>query len=418
MLIAWATPFNYRSAIGKFSRAVAEELEHRGHEVAMVRLETGPELDLAPLATKLPVVSAHEVDIDSFDEVVVNFGNHAPYHSQCLSILARRPPLGIFHDAEFRDFEWGLRQRHRIDIPRLIGISDNGELPSEDELVAPEGRPLLGSLAAMCWGAVIHGPHYQRAVADYCAGPVETIPLCYPDPGNGAGSAKPTPGRRVTIFGVISEHKQPRRVMRAIAKLEKRLGPIELHLAGAIEEPYRARLLQEAKELRIQPPCFHGYVSDENLQQLIENSHAVCVLRFPVTEGGSASLATALYRQRPLIIADIASYAMVPDDMAFKVSYSDDADDVAEALSQIFDDASGAEARATRARHWAEGRLSADSYVNALLPLLRKSHPSASLARLARDLVPAITNPSGQVIKSVVPDVSEVLEWMNSSQAP
>lgn len=415
MLIGWATPFNYRSAIGKFSRAVCEELSERGHEVTIVRLETGPELTLEALDTTLPSVSAENVDIDAFDKIVVNFGNHAPYHSQCVSLIARRAPLGIFHDAEMRDFEWGLQGRHGVGIPRLPGYSMNAAGVIGD-LVAAEARPLLASLAAMCWGAVIHGPHYRATIDMSCPGPVETIPLCYPDPGKTREPLPPAEGRRVIIFGVINEHKQPRRVMRAISALREPLGRIELHLAGAIEDRYRSELLKEAKALGIDPPVLHGYVSDEALQELIENSHAVCVLRYPVTEGGSASLATALYRQRPIIMADIASYAIVPDEFAYKVSYGEDPDDVARALVEIFEDPGAAELRARKVRAWAEDRLSAHSYVDALLPLLQKNNSSARVAQLARDLVPAMTDPQHHAITSAATDVARVLDWMSAAQ--
>ena len=268
MLIGWATPFNIRSAIGKFSRFVGEELRSRGHDVRIIRVETGPELELDPLETSLEIVSAENVDVAALDTLVLNFGNHAPYHAQVVSLLAR-PPLGIFHDAEMRDFAWGLQYRHGIDIPHLEGCDgiDNGAI----DLVAPAARPLLGSLASMCWGAVVHGPHYRETVTNYCPIRFEVIPLCYPDDGVAREPALPREGRRVLIFGVINEHKQPRRVMRALARLKGRLGDIELHLAGAIEDRYRSDLTGEAKKLGITAPVFHGYVSDERLQALLED---------------------------------------------------------------------------------------------------------------------------------------------------
>ena len=150
MLIGWATPFNIRSAIGKFSRFVGEELRSRGHDVRIIRVETGPELELDPLETSLEIVSAENVDVAALDTLVLNFGNHAPYHAQVVSLLGARPPLGIFHDAEMRDFAWGLQYRHGIDIPQLEGCDgiDNGAI----DLVAPAARPLLG-LLRRCAGA-------------------------------------------------------------------------------------------------------------------------------------------------------------------------------------------------------------------------------------------------------------------------
>ena len=62
----------------------------------------------------------------------------------------------------------------------------------------------------------------------------------------------------------------------------------------------------------------------------------------------------ALFRSRPLIISDVASYSMVPDDLAYKISYGEDPEDLAAALMQIFSKPEEAEAKAVKARAWAK----------------------------------------------------------------
>ncbi len=417
MRIGWATPFNVRSAIGKFSRAVGEELDARGHEVEIIRVESGDELELEGVDCDLPIVDAASCNVDDYDVLIVNFGNHAPYHAQVGALLAQRAPLGIFHDMEMRDFEWGLLHRHSLRFPRLVGVEAELKGESLSDLVDPEARPTLATLAAMTCGAIIHGPHYRETIAAYCPGPVEVIPLCFPDTGTERAASFPSPGRRVTIFGVINDNKQPGRVLEALARIQPRLGQVDLHLAGAVEDRVRRALSDQAKRLGLKSPVFHGYVSDGALQAIIENSHAICCLRYPVTEGGSASLVTALFRARPLIIADIASYSMVPDALAYKISYGNDPLDLAEALMDIFTNPGAADAKAVKARDWASGRFSAGSYVDALEPLLRSIGSHASLARTARDLVPAITTPSHEPMLVAVNAFAEVLDWMEASQS-
>lgn len=416
MRIGWATPFNVRSAIGKFSRFVCEELRRRGHEVEIIRVESGGELGMPPLDCELSVVSAAECPVEDYDLLVVNFGNNGPYHAQVLSLIGRRAPLGIFHDMELRDLELGVQYRHGLSFPRLIGNEeDKGEQNAED-LVDPAARPLLGALAAMTCGAVIHGPHYRDSVARYCPGPVELIPFCYPDTEITRESLLPARTRRVTIFGVITEHKQPRRVLRALALLKERIGPIELHLAGDVEDSYRYRLIEEADELGTGMPFFHGYVSDEDLQDLLELTHVTCCLRYPVTEGSSASLVTALHRCRPLIIPDVASFSLVPDTLAYKVSYGEEPEDVAEALNSIFSRPRVAMRKAVKARKWAQDRFSAISYADALEPMMLAVQKHEVLTRTARNLVPAVTTPAQVPMLTAVHAFSDVLDWMEGSQ--
>ena len=415
MLIGWATPYSVRSAIGAYSRFLCSELVARGHEVEVIRTETGPELELDALPGTLPIVDA-STNLDRFDVLVVNVGNHAPYHARMLDLFSRRAPLAIFHDLEMRHFDWGMHHRHNFGLPRLVGGEHEISEAGQDELIDPEARPLLAVLAAMASAAVVHGPHYRATVAAYCPGAVEVIPLCFPDTGKARRKKALSPGRRVTIFGMINDHKQPRRVLEAIALLGDSVGGVELHLAGACEDHYRDALLRLAEQLGVASPVFHGYIPDERLQDLVEDSHAICCLRNPVTEGSSASLATALYRGRPLIISDIASFSLVPDEVAYKVSYGDDPGDVADALREIFTDPQRAQKKASRAAKWAKDRFSATTYADAFEPVLVAARRNAALMNAARILVPALSTADHEPAMPAIHEFATVLDWMEASQ--
>ncbi len=416
MRIGWATPYNSRSAIGRFSQIVCAELASRGHEIDVIRLESDAELLRDALPSACKVIDAENCDVLDYDVLIVNFGNHAPYHACMLDLIAKRAPLAIFHDAEMRDFEWGMLQTHGVAIPLAPGIADEQFATDEQDLVDPLARPLLGTLAAMSCGAIIHGPHYLATVAAYCAGPVRPIPLCYPNTRISHAAPPLESGRRVAIFGVISEHKQPRRVMKAIAAAQRQTGEIELHLVGSIEDHYRERLEAEAAVLKIATPVFHGYLPDDALHEVLETAHAICALRYPVTEGGSASLITAMYSGRPLILSNVASYSMVPDEMAYKVSYGNDIEDLAATLVKIFEFPMDAEARAISAQRWADDRFSATSYCDELELFLLSMEPHATLARLANRFVPAILTPAGERMSTALTAAADVLDWMHASQ--
>ena len=416
MRIGWATPFNVRSAIGKFSKMVCEELATRGHEVDIIRIESGPELGLDQIASDLCVLNASNCDVDEYDALVVNFGNHVPYHAQLISLLAQRAPIGVFHDMEMRDFEWGLMDRHGMNFPYLHGVKQEIAATDYSDMVDPDARPVLATLAAMTSGAIIHGPHYRETIAAFCPGTVDVVRLCFPDTGTARKASRPAAKPRVTIFGMINENKQASRVIEALALIRARFGDVELHLAGAAESRIRDALLAQARKLGLKPPIFHGYVSDSVLQDIIESSHAVCCLRYPVTEGGSASLVTALFRARPLVISDVASYSMVPDDLAAKVSYGTDPADLAEALARIFSAPEEAAEKAERARMWADEQYSARTYVDVIEPLLLVLPEREPLTSTARRLIPAVTAPSHDPIPLAIEAFAKVLDWMEECQ--
>lgn len=416
MHIAWASPFNFQSAIGKFSKMVGEELQVRGHDVTVVRIEAGPELDLPAAESTLRVINAAECRADDFDVLVVNFGNHAPDHAQAIALAAQRSPLGIFHDMEMRDFEWGLADRHQMKLPLLHGVQEDLALEELSDMVHSDARPLLATLAGLTCGAVLHGPHYRETIDAFCPGGTKIIPLCFPGLGDGGRMLPTGPQMRVTIFGVINDNKQPSRVLEALALVPSKFKGAEVHLAGAIEDRVRNKLTRQALNLGLKVPVFHGYVPDLELRDIIDSSHAVCCLRYPVTEGGSASLVTALYRGRPLLISDIASYSSVPDELTFKVSYGDDPEDVAVALGTIFEHFDLAMTKALKAQEWAENRFSAPAYVDALEEMLHKAAQIRPVMRSLRNIVPSVSLHGHGPILPAVEAFAEAFDWIEAVQ--
>ena len=100
MKIAWITPFNQRSAIGRVSAAVTRLLWARGHQVTIIRSELRGS-DPSPLhPTPLRVLWWHDlspsdVDVDN-DAIVVNLGDHYGFHAGCLPFSMQCHVLEFF----------------------------------------------------------------------------------------------------------------------------------------------------------------------------------------------------------------------------------------------------------------------------------------------------------------------------------
>jgi glycosyltransferase involved in cell wall biosynthesis len=403
MKLLWVTPFNTRSAIGVYSREVCHELADRGHEVLIMREESDAEAYIPALQTSLPILGPDEAIPTDLDLALINYGNHAPYHAGALRIATDQPAVAIFHDAEMRDFSWGMRNRHNLLVPDLLKEGRPQDLATDaGDLVDPAARPVLQALSSMACGAIVHGPHYQATVESACAGPVEVFPLCFPPTMQIKARKADTTCRRVTIFGIINPHKQPERLMKAVSLLKDRFGPIEIHLAGFIEDAYRRLLTDRARLLGISPPIFHGYLSDSRLADVLNASDVICCLRYPVTEGGSASVITALYQERPLIVSNIASYSMVPDALVHKVSYGEDPEDLAMALQSVFRDFTKAEAVAAEARAWAATTYCSKTYVNHLEAFMDRVIEALPVQRAYRQLAKFATTPQGEMMPSAM----------------
>lgn len=403
MQILWATPFNTRSAIGTYSREVCHELVKRGHGVRIMRLESGVEAHWPTLSTSIEVLGPDEAIPSEVDLVVINYGNHAPYHAGALRLAVEQPAVAIFHDAEMRHFQWGIFDRHQARLPTLLGENAPQDVRSQDlDIVDVDARPVLEALSAMSAGAIVHGPHYQPTVAAACPGPVEVIPLCFPNIEVVQTKHDPRTLRRVVIFGVISAYKQPDRLLRAVSELQEEVGAIEVHLAGTIEESYQSALTDLAMQLGVPTPIFHGYLSDQHLGDVLAGSDVICCLRYPVTEGGSASLITALYQGRPLIVSNIASYSTVPDELVYKVSYGEAVDDLANALRDIFLNPEQAQAIALQGQSWARTAYSPSSYVDRLENFIGQVMDTVPVQQACRHLAGKATLPNGDIMSGAL----------------
>ncbi|MBC7578507.1 MAG: glycosyltransferase [Tardiphaga sp.] len=370
MRLAWATPFNVKSAIAIYSREVCHELSRRGINVEILRIEEPEGEAIDALATSLTVHSASLQPsaefLQDYDAIVVNVGDYTQFHLGALRLISMVPVISIIHDSNLQNFVHGAVERGLyLDelvkrLPGNDGIAD-GINPQPAELA------LFATMSCAC---VAHGPHYVDLLRMACPGPVAVLPLCYPD----LGAVTPKPGKEgsfvITTFGMINSNKQPERVMRAIASSPTLKDKAVYRLAGAIEDGKRMYYEALAKELGIRPPEIYGRVSDEKLFELLSASDVLCCLRYPVSEGGSASLITALYSARPIVVPNFGSYADVPDDLVWKVSYGENEQDLTAVLLDIEGDRAAAEHRSHLMKSWAQTTYSAQNYVDKLLPLV------------------------------------------------
>src|SRR5262245_61115900 len=115
MKIAWVTPYNTRSAIGRFSRLLAEGLGRKDHEVTIVRSEVPEPSNASDVLPSREVIRWDEVcyapDFWSpFYAVVYNIWEDYPLHAGAIELIQRFPGVVIFHDYFLLDLFCGWRE--------------------------------------------------------------------------------------------------------------------------------------------------------------------------------------------------------------------------------------------------------------------------------------------------------------------
>jgi glycosyltransferase involved in cell wall biosynthesis len=364
MRIAWATPFNEYSAIARYSLQVVQELRKRGMDVKLVRTETGESALLPLLANGVSESLGDRESIRAnFDLVVVTLADHWSFNKGSFDLLKMLPCIGIFHDSDLEHLSATAVNPLILDHLRRTYTSTCNDL-------VPTG-PDLTWMANLCVGAVVHSPHYCESVRTGCPGPTLIVPLCFERPPVCSVRMREKEFTIVT-FGYLNSNKQIDRVMRAISQSAKLKDRFHYRLFGLVSDVERGRLLDLASKLNIKAPHFEGWVSDVCLQKALSDANVICCLRNPILEGGSASLIFSLYSSTPVIVANAGSYAQVPDDLVFKVSYGSETDDLTDALETIAVNQEDADLQAVRAAEWAAATYSVTAYVDHLLPFFEE----------------------------------------------
>lgn len=391
MKIAWVTPYNTRSAIGRFSRLVAEGLSNAGHAITIVRSEAAAELlDGSDVLPGTEVVrwdeACYEPDFwSSCDAVVHNIGNHYLFHAGAIELLQRFPGVVIVHDYFLLDLFRGwsaasdsLALGDRI-LDDLYGEATALRLHTIDGgpgfwEYACEHFPMTEWIGRLAHGAVAHSNFYADRLRRSCGGPVVVMPLAY----NALSDFQPLAGREqrsdvtVLTIGHVNQNKRVELVIRAIASSDVLRERCRYHVVGLVTDKERERLKAVARAVSFQNLQITGEASDQILRAEIEAADLICCLRWPVFEGGSASAVEAMLSGRPVIVTDAGFYRSLPDDLVFKVDPQRELGTLTSQLTRLVLDPALRGAVGAQAAAWAKVAFSVDSYVARLVPLLEE----------------------------------------------
>ena len=195
MKIAWLlTPYSKNSAIAKFSSLVVEAFTHRDYFITLVSSDELPlaEYRLPPPTVQLLHWSNFRSDPDAasaYDLFVYNIGDHFPNHAGVLSLIDQYPGVCIFHDFYLVNLflAWCAKACERPVVISLYRLStakswqrnsgDRGDADFQEW--SASHTPMTGWVARKALAAVAHAPFYEPLLTDWCAGPVEVIPLAY-----------------------------------------------------------------------------------------------------------------------------------------------------------------------------------------------------------------------------------------------
>jgi glycosyltransferase involved in cell wall biosynthesis len=409
MKIAWVTPFDRRSAIGRVSAAVTNALSMQSHEVTVIRSERHRSDSVAAHPSSLPTVWWHDVSPhhvkQQHDVIVLNFGDNYDFHAGTLAFAEAVPCLGIFHDYYLYNFfnrclaYRGLGERiHEREVCLTYGESvrplarkawQNGaaieEIANRAAIEEIANRfPMTEWLGRRCGAALAHSQFYLYRLENSCPGPIAVAPLCFP-----GRDVKPLPRRQerqftITTIGVINPNKCVDAVIESVGSSSMLRTNCRYRLVGAISDSERIRLQVLCRNIGFDQLDIVGEVDDATLVGELERADILTCLRKPVLEGASASAIEGMKSGRPIIVADAGFYAELPSDLVFKVPSSVDGSSLTNVLERLWSDETLRRETGAKARDWALRRFTAEAYVSILEGLMSQFIDSEPLLRVGQ----------------------------------
>ena len=403
MNILWVTPIGARSAIGRFSTFVVEELVRLGHDVVVVASEWKPAPDthafiVRTFGSASGFLEGHQAE--EFDVIIANFGDHFPNHVGALHFLGHPRMIGIFHDADMSNFGNGVR---------AYGAEITPALPS----IALAGATMTGAVAARCAGVVTHSPFYAHGV-DACDGPVAIIPLAWAIPPTHTPPSPPSPdgNLRIVTIGNINRNKCADRLIEAIGLSDSLKGRCNYRLVGAIEDTEREFLSSLAADKGVSLTIL-GAVDDATLNAEIAGADIISCLREPVLEGASASAIESMMHGKAVMVSYAGFYLELPSDCVIRVPAETRPDDICAALQRVADDPEGRSALAAKAKAFALDVFSPKRYARDVVMLAEEVRALSAyrpmLARLAAQLATLGIAPSSPAALSLVDTVETLV---------
>lgn len=385
MRIAWATPINHRSAIGRVSADVTRRLVERGHEVRVIATETEAGLP-PPYATPAEIVSWNDVDLpglsSEYDVLIANFGDHFGFHGGVFPLLDRAPTLGVFHDFYLYDLfaGWVWNEggpdderafRHDREVVRVYGAEAReaarraraGQL---DQAEIARQLPMTEWMARHCDGAVAHAEFYLNRLRSGCSGPVLQGYMPVTPRGVPPLSERSRQPVILLTVGVMNPNKCVDRVIAAIGASETLKRNIAYRLVGPIEAAEAERLRALADQVGFQALEIVGAVDDAELDRRLEDADIISCLRRPVLEGSSGSAIEALLAGRPTIVADAGFYRQLDQTVVCKVGEEVEPGELTACLERLAGDEALRRRMGSAAREWAERRFDLDAYARML----------------------------------------------------
>lgn len=377
------TPAVKASAIGRVACLVTHSLVLSGHEVVIVRTESGSLLKLPTHDFGVSMIRWDDEErvteaLGKADSVSYHIGDNFPFHEGCIEWLPRHSGIVCLHDFFLGHlfYSWAENRRDLADgvLKRWYGeegakaffaTHENPDFISRTKDVAP----MTEWICALATGVITHSHWGMPRVSRSCQGPVEVVPLAY-DAGNIAMNG-PVERRRADSFrlltiGHINPNKRVANVLRALGGSAVLRSRCVYRLVGHVDPAAVVELSSLASRLRVNL-VISGEADDRALASAFSDADVVSCLRWPSLEAASASAIESMLNGKATIVTNTGFYEEIPDDCVEKIPQEHEIDALRDTLEKLHTDPDRRKRLGENARRWAARTYTSSHYATELV---------------------------------------------------
>lgn len=402
--LAWFTPFTRRSAIGVCSKRVVEALSEL-FDVEVWHPDLGDPIETAtPCRPFDPIDGADARSLKGYDHLVYNFGNNCEFHGGIWQTANQLPGVVILHDAVMYHFFSELylevkkdsagflqlfEKLYGAEAAEAVSRSLRGLTPSIAETAAITKWSMIEACIQSAVGVVIHSGYCKSKIDDIVDCPIVKagLPVERSAGERVLSRAKlgvPNDDVLVVIAGGLNRNKRADSVIRALGALGEPARKTTLALVGWITDEESERLKEIASSEGVESSIvFVGYASDEVFYSYLSQADICVNLRYPNTEGASASVIEEMLFDNAIVVLDTGVFRELPDHAVARVRLAYEHQDLVRCLDELVRSPGRRRELAAWARAHAEAEYRADLYARKVREVLEASAVASPLLRLA-----------------------------------
>jgi glycosyltransferase involved in cell wall biosynthesis len=320
--------------------------------------------------------------INHADFNLYNIGNNERFHDQIVRIQHRSPGIVVQHDINLHELVCGMYLPHPNGRERYLHILHehygeealrmgrqllNGSVDMNEICLQ---YPMLDWVMGMPHGVVLHNSTQTDVVRAATRAPILVTPLPYlpraelnpPQPRFVKAANKPF---TLILFGFMkSTNRRLQPFLEALSGLPERTR-FKIEIAGETADPVALKKQLKAMGMASQVRL-HGFVSDQVLDQLLQEADLAINLRYPSRGEASASQLRLWNHSLPSLITRTGWYATLSESVVTFVDPEREIDSIREALTDFLQHPEVHYAKGLKGRALLESDHSVETFVDRL----------------------------------------------------